>query len=94
MNPTYEMSRAGSEHADKRQRNRPVNQLPLPHDETQSHDAAMSTRLLVIVSALKSSFGTLWEPTADRGGPDREMAHSGRGFGRLRRHLDTVRGLR
>lgn len=50
MNPTYEMSGAGSEHADKRRRRRLTNQLPILHRETQSHDAAISSSLVEIVS--------------------------------------------
>jgi hypothetical protein len=49
MNPTYEMSGAGSEHADKRQRQSLTNQLPIPHFETMSHDTAISTSLVWIV---------------------------------------------
>lgn len=48
MNPTYEMSGAGSEHADKRQRQRLTNQLPILHRETKSHDAAISSSLVEI----------------------------------------------
>ena len=54
MNPTYEMSGAGSEHADKRQRQRLTNQLPIPHAETKSHDAAMPTSLVWIVPGVKA----------------------------------------
>jgi hypothetical protein len=54
MNPTYEMSGAGSEHADKRQRQRLTNQLPIPHSETRSHDAAISTSLVWIVPSVKA----------------------------------------
>jgi len=50
MNPTYEMSGAGSEHADKRPRERLTNQLPILHRETRSHDSAISTSLVGIVS--------------------------------------------
>jgi hypothetical protein len=55
VNPTYEMSRAGSEHADKTQPDRSVNQLPFLHPEMRSHDVDMCTSLLLIVSGVKGN---------------------------------------
>jgi hypothetical protein len=55
VNPTYEMSRAGSEHGDKPQWNQPVNQLPFLHREMRSHNVDNCTSLLLIVSGVKSN---------------------------------------
>jgi hypothetical protein len=55
VNPTYEMSRAGSEHGDNAQWNQPVNQLPFLHRETSSHDVVICTSLLLIVSGVKGN---------------------------------------
>jgi hypothetical protein len=50
MNPTYEVSGAGSEHAHKRQSQSRTLQLSILHRETGSHDMAISTSLVEIAS--------------------------------------------
>jgi hypothetical protein len=54
MNPTYEVSGAGSEHAHKRQSQSRTLQLSILHLETRSHDVAISTSLVWIAASLKS----------------------------------------
>ncbi len=53
MDPTYEVSGAGSEHVHKSQRERLTNQLPILHRETQSHDVAIPISLVLFDSRLK-----------------------------------------
>ena len=50
MNPTYEVSGAGSEHVHKRQSQSLTLQLSILNPETRSHDVAMSSSLLEIDS--------------------------------------------
>jgi hypothetical protein len=53
MNPTYEVSGAGSEHVHKRQRQSRTLQLSILHPEIQSHDVAKSSSLVFFDSRLK-----------------------------------------
>jgi len=57
VNPTYEVSGAGSEHVHKSQRERLTNQPIILHRETQSHDVTISTSLV----GIGSRSGTRWQ---------------------------------